>query len=243
MTIFKRAKDIINANVNALFDSWEDPAKMVDEYLRKLAKDLAEVKQATAAVMSEASRANRMVTEKQAEVDRFLGLAKKALAEGKEDDARVFLNKRNQLEAELVPLQEMAQVATANEVQMRKMHDKLVQDMQALNQRKATIKANASIAKATETVHGMGKRNNTESVMAAFDRMEAKTNDRRDKAAALAKLNEEMQDEATALANQYASGGGTSLDDELNALRMEMGLATVTSVDDEIATLLYQAEN
>jgi len=65
MSIFKRAKDIMAANMNALFDSWEDPAKMVDQHLRNLAKDLAEVKQATAGVMAEETRANRMLKEKQ----------------------------------------------------------------------------------------------------------------------------------------------------------------------------------
>jgi len=132
----------------------------------------------------------------------------------------------------------MARVATDNAVQMRSMHDKLVKDMQILNQRKAMIKANASIAKATETVHGFGKRGNKgESAMAAFDRLEQKTNERRDKAAALAALNEVPRDEATDLANLYAGGGGMFIDDELAALRAEMELPSVTSIDDELAAL------
>ncbi len=44
MGILSRFGDIISSNVNALLDKAEDPAKMVDEYLRKANKDLAEVK-------------------------------------------------------------------------------------------------------------------------------------------------------------------------------------------------------
>ena len=43
MGILQRFSDIVSANVNALLDKAEDPGKMIDEYLRKATKDLAEV--------------------------------------------------------------------------------------------------------------------------------------------------------------------------------------------------------
>ena len=51
MGILTRFKDIMSANVNALLDKAEDPAKMIDQTLLNLRKDLAEVKKETAAVM------------------------------------------------------------------------------------------------------------------------------------------------------------------------------------------------
>ena len=53
MGILTRFKDIMSANVNALLDKAEDPAKMIDQTLLNLRKDLAEVKKETAAVMAD----------------------------------------------------------------------------------------------------------------------------------------------------------------------------------------------
>ena len=59
MGILQRFTDIMSANVNALLDKAEDPAKMVDQYLRDLESDLGKVKAETAAVMAEEKRAER----------------------------------------------------------------------------------------------------------------------------------------------------------------------------------------
>ena len=57
MSMLSRFADILGANINALLDKAEDPAKMIDQYLVKARKDLADVKQETAAVMAEEIRA------------------------------------------------------------------------------------------------------------------------------------------------------------------------------------------
>ena len=51
--ILKRFKDIMASNINALIDKAEDPAKMIDQYLRNLEEDLGKVKAETAAIMAE----------------------------------------------------------------------------------------------------------------------------------------------------------------------------------------------
>ena len=53
MGILDRFADIIKANVNAMLDKMEDPSKMIDQYLRDMTNDLAEVKRSTASVMAE----------------------------------------------------------------------------------------------------------------------------------------------------------------------------------------------
>ena len=44
MNIIERIDKIFKANINAILDKAEDPAKMIDETLRELYEDLAEVK-------------------------------------------------------------------------------------------------------------------------------------------------------------------------------------------------------
>ena len=82
MAILERFADIIKANINDLLDKCEDPAKMIDQYLRDLTEDLAEVKKETAAVMAEETRTRRMLEENQNEVKRYEDLARKALTAG-----------------------------------------------------------------------------------------------------------------------------------------------------------------
>ena len=67
MGIIQRFTDIMSANINALLDRAEDPAKMIDQYLRNLQEDLANVKEETATVMAEEKRAARELDECNAE--------------------------------------------------------------------------------------------------------------------------------------------------------------------------------
>ena len=97
--ILERFGDIVKANVNAVLDKMEDPSKMIDQYLRDMLEDLAEVKKETAGVMAEEARTKRLVDANVAEVAKYEELAKKALLAANEDDARVFLSKKQELEA------------------------------------------------------------------------------------------------------------------------------------------------
>lgn len=121
---------------------------------------------------------------------------------------------------------------------MRQMHDKLVKDINSLQSRKATIKSNIAVAKATERVSQMGSSGSkTEGAFQAFSRYEQQAQERLDRARSLSKLNEVPHDEALALADLYKGGGGAALDDELVALKVEMGLAPATIMDDELTAL------
>ena len=64
MSILERFSTIIKANINDLLDRAEDPAKMMDQYMRQLMSDLADVKRETASVMAEESRIQRQLEEK-----------------------------------------------------------------------------------------------------------------------------------------------------------------------------------
>ncbi|WP_373795076.1 PspA/IM30 family protein, partial [Jeotgalibaca porci] len=140
MSILGRFSDIISANVNAVIDRMEDPEKMIDQYLRDMMEDLAEVKQNTAGVMAEETRAKREVDQNEAEVNKYNELAKKALEAGNEDDARIFLSKKQEIESVGAGLATSYASAHENAVKMRQMHDKLAKDIETLRQRRSMIK-------------------------------------------------------------------------------------------------------
>jgi len=226
MGILTRFKDIIASNVNALLDKAEDPGKMIDQYLRNLSNDLAAVKKETAGVMAEESRTRRLVQENEKEVAKFTELAKRALVSGNDDDARVFLAKKHELEDIGAGLQTAAAAAHENAVKMRQMHDKLVKDINSLNARRNTLKAKAAIAKTQEKVNKIGAAGDKAmGAMGAFDRMEDKINRKLDEANARAELDSAPFDEALALEEKYRGVNvDSSVDDELAAMKAQLGL-------------------
>ncbi len=226
MGILARFTDIIQANVNAVLDKMEDPAKMIDQYLRELTDNLAEVKRETAGVMAEEALTKRLMDENKPELERYAGLAKKALQAGNEEDAKVFIAKKQQEESTGAGLATAYAAAHENAVKMREMHDKLVSDIETLRSRRESIKAKVSVAKTQQKVNEISSAAGKASgAMSAFDRMEEKANRMLDEANAMAQLNTEPIDEAKALEEEYsAMGTGDSVDAELEKMKKEMGL-------------------
>ncbi|MCL2707711.1 MAG: PspA/IM30 family protein [Defluviitaleaceae bacterium] len=226
MGILSRFNDIISSNVNALLDKAENPSKMVDQYLRKMANDLASVKKETAGVMAEESRTKRLVDENEKEVAKYAELAKKALMAQNEEDAKVFLTKKQSLEATGAGLQMSYAVAHENAIKMRQLHDKLVKDINALNARRQTIKAKDAVAKTQEKVNKLGaSAGKSEGAISAFDRMEEKVNRKLDEATARAELDSQPIDEAQALEEKYKGVDvDASVSDELAALKAQLGI-------------------
>lgn len=226
MGMLERFSDIVKANINDLLDKCEDPAKMIDQYLRDLTENLAEVKRETAGVMAEEARTKRLVDENAAESKRYEELAKKALAAGSENDARVFLGKKQQHDAKAEGLQATYAAAHENAVKMRQMHDKLIGDIEQLNGRREAIKAKVAVAKTQEKVSKYSSSaDKTAGAMNAFDRMERKADDMLDRANAMTDLNSKPVDEASELEKKYAeNGANAAVSDELERLKKEMGL-------------------
>lgn len=225
MSILGRFSDIISANVNAVIDRMEDPEKMIDQYLRDMMEDLAEVKQNTAGVMAEETRAKREVDQNEAEVNKYNELAKKALEAGNEDDARIFLSKKQEIESVGAGLATSYASAHENAVKMRQMHDKLAKDIETLRQRRSMIKGKMSVAKAQEKLNDVSENvTRSESAMGSFKRMEDKANRMLDEANAISELNSEPVDSAKALEEKYASQTSAAVEDELERMKKDLGM-------------------
>lgn len=224
MGILGRFSDIISANVNELLDKFEDPAKMIDQYLRDAMEDLAEVKKETASVMAEESRAKRNFDEISEEVDKYFNLAKMALSKGEENDARVFLEKKQSLEKALEGARTAYETAKTNADKMRQLHDKLTEDINSLKARRDSVKAKVAVAKTQETINKIGSSaDKLRGSMGAFERMEEKADKMLDRANAEAELNKGSDSSVEKLAEKY-SQGSLKVEDELQKLKESMGL-------------------
>ena len=225
MGVLSRFRDIMAANINALLDKCEDPAKMIDQYLIDLNESLAEVKSETAEIMAEEKRAKRLMDENAADVAKYTEFAKKALIAGNEDDAKVFLAKKQALEATGVDLAKTYAAAHENAVKMREMHDKLINDISELESRRQSIKAKLAVAKTQEKMNKInGSMSAASGTMSAFERMEAKAEKMLDKANSMAELNAGDDNSAENLAKKYSGSASSAVNDELAALKAELGL-------------------
>lgn len=224
MGIIARFKDIMSANINALLDKCEDPAKMIDEYMRKVTEQLAEVKKETSGVMAEEKRTKRLLDENNEQVAKYDGLARKALEAGNENDARVFLEKKQEFTLAGVDLKKSYDIAHENAVKMREMHDKLTKDIGTLEQRRKSVKSKIAVAKTQEKINEVTASMDVASnSMKAFERMEAKADRILDEANSMAELNEEPEDPSIDLEAKYSSTSAT-VEEELERLKKEMGM-------------------
>ena len=227
MGILSRFKDIMSSNINALLDKAEDPEKMVDQTLRNLNNDLVKVKNETAEVMANETKAKRDLDEINLEIARMQDYAEKAVVAGNDADATKFLTEKSKLVARQATLQQTYDIAAANAMKMRQMHDKLVNDISELESRRDMIKAKVKLAKAQQDINKMTSKVDSSSSFAAFQRMEDKADAMLDVAAAEAELNATAaSSEVDSLASKYDASPDAAVQDELAALKAKLGVTS-----------------
>lgn len=146
----------------------------------------------------------RLMDDNIAQVTKYHDLAQKALVAGNEEDACVFLSKKQELESAGAGLQTAHAAAHENAVKMRELHDKLVNDINSLNARRQTIKAKVAVAETQNKVNKMGtSADKMQSSMGAFERMEEKADRMLDEADTMSELSRGAVDEAQALEQKY----------------------------------------
>ena len=213
----------MSANINSLLDKCEDPAKMIDEYMRQVTEQLAEVKKETAGVMAEETRTKRLLDENIENVNKYQALAEKAVVAGNDDDARTLLEKKQEYVALGEDLQKSYDIAKSNADKMRELHDKLTKDVLELEQRRKNVQSKVAVAKTQEKINKIaGSMDTASNSMKAFERMEAKADNMLDKANATAELNKEPVDPAKNLEEKYSSSK-QNIEDELAALKEKLG--------------------
>ena len=221
MGILARFKDIMSANINSLLDSLEDPSKMIDEYLRQVTENLAEVKDSTAEVMAEETRTKRLLDENEKNIKKYGDLAYKALEKGNEEDSRTFLSKKQEYVNLKEDLEKAYSIAKDNADKMKQMHDKLVKDLEILKQRRTNVKSKVAVAKTQEKINQITSSvTDSSKAMQSFERMEEKADKMLNKANAYSELNLQT-DEVEKLENKY-SKYSSYVDDELTRMKKEI---------------------
>ena len=207
-----RIPKILEANLNAILDKCEDPAKMIDQLLVDYKRDLADVKRDTAAVMADVTLAEKQIA------------IENAIKSGNEDDARQLIAAKQSQEVTRESLLQNLSVAQKNANMMREGYNRLVRNIEDLEQRKDAAKAKISMAKAQEQINKTAAKANSTINVDAFNKYEEKAERMLAEANAAAELDSETVT-AESLTEKYASSASSaSVDEELARIKASMGV-------------------
>ncbi len=114
MTIFSRITDIINANINALLERAEDPAKMIRLMIQEMEDTLVEVRSQSVRGIADKREIERKIERLETSGREWEDKAAFALGKGREDLAKSALLVRRKLEDQAVLLREELEVIEAS---------------------------------------------------------------------------------------------------------------------------------
>ena len=225
MGLFKRMELVVKSKTNKLLDRFEDPRETLDYSYQKQLELLQQVKRSTATVVTTKKRLELQRVKLQQNTQKLDRQAKDAVTAGRDDLARLVLERKrsNELEIENLTVQIGEQ-----EIEQQKLIEterKLSAKIEAFRTKKETIKAQYTAAEAQvkvkEAVTGISEE--MADVGFAIDRAEEKTENMRAKSAAL--------DEMVELGALDEIGGEDEIERELRKIQ------TTAGVDDELARL------
>ncbi|KAE8729766.1 Membrane-associated 30 kDa protein [Hibiscus syriacus] len=175
MNLFDRFARVVKSYANSILSSFEDPEKILDQAVLEMNNDLVKMRQATAQVLASQKRLENKYNAAQQASEEWYRKAQLALQIGEEDLAREAFKRRKSLA-------DNANSLKAQLDQQKSVVDNLVSNtrlleskIQEAKSKKDTLKARAQSARTATKVKEMVGDVNTGSALAAFEKMEEKT--------------------------------------------------------------------
>ncbi|MCU0529801.1 MAG: PspA/IM30 family protein [Cyanobium sp. Prado107] len=213
MGFFDRLSRLFRANANAVISNMEDPAKILDQSVEDMQRDLVKLRQAVATAIASQKRIQNQAEQAEAQSKTWYERAELALKKNEEDLAREALSRRKTYQDTATALNTQLQNQAAQVEGLKKSLVALEAKIAEAKTKKDMLKARAQAAKAQEqlqsAVNGLG----TDNAMAAFERMEEKVQILEARSQAAAEL------AGADLESQFAALQGSDVDDELAALK------------------------
>ncbi|ALF56302.1 phage-shock protein [Nostoc piscinale CENA21] len=217
MDLIKRILRVIQANLNSLIGSAEDPEKVLEQAVAEMQDNLVRLRQGVAQAIATQKRTERQAIAAQAAAEKWYRNAQLALEQGNEILAREALTKRRAYQETATSL--LNQIGQQTEIVNR-----LKTDMRSLEAKISEAKtkkdmyiARARSAEASYKLQEMLSGISPTSSLNAFERMEEKVLQIEAQSAAISQLDsDDLQKQFTSLES------GNSIDAELASLKQQV---------------------
>ncbi|MBR4622725.1 MAG: PspA/IM30 family protein [Ruminococcus sp.] len=153
-----------------LFEKKRSERDEIVEQLSELAIKLSKVREQVRELNSQVQRLEPSVKEYKAQSEELESYAKKALAAGNPDDARVFLTEKNTVDNKLKAVREQYDSVKETRDQAVELHDKIVRELNSAKNRLALLDARESVAQAQLAAGSPGDHSDLDR---AFEKLEA----------------------------------------------------------------------
>lgn len=230
MGLISRMLETIRAKMSALLEGVEDPATALDYSYQRQLKLLQDVKRGIVEVTTSRRRLDLQAQKSREQVEKLDGQARLALEKGREDLARLALQRKQAAQMQLADLENQIGGLQAEQQKLQEAESRLRVKVESFRTRKETIKAQYSAAEAQVRIGeaATGLSEEMADIGLSIQRAEEKTEKMRARALAIDELVE------VGLLEDHI--GGDKLDRELAQL------TSGSDVDRELAALKMQLE-
>jgi phage shock protein A len=236
--VLKRISAIFQAKANKALDHLEDPREMLDLSYEKQVDMLRDVKRGIVEVTAARRRLELQAAELRGQLPKFDAQALQAMKAGREDLARIALERKTSTQAQVDGFEAQVASLKAEQDQLIAAEQRLQAKVDAFRTKKEVMKAQYTAAKATvrigEAVTGLSEE--MADMGYAIQRAEDKTAQLKSRGAAIHELLEAgvLEDSLegnTALDRELdALGRAASVDAELDRLRAQLNTGTPKEV-------------
>ena len=228
MGLMSRMSTVVKSKMNRLLDKAEDPSETLDYAYEKQREMLTNVKRGIVEMVTTKRRLQLQAEKARSNIVTLDGQARNAMAAGREDLARLALQRKQTALMELDGLDEQIAQLELEQQKLTNAEQRLTAKVESFRSRKEIIKAQYSAAQAQVRIGSAlsGISEEMGDVQLAVERAEDKTHALRAKAGAIDELAE-----SGVLNLDMALGGGDSLSRELAQISAEQ------NVESELAAL------
>ncbi len=226
MGLLARISTVFKAKMNKVLDQLENPHETLDYSYEKQLELLQKVRRNITNVVASKKRLELQIVRLRDNLAKLDNQAKEALRQGREDLARVALERKVQIEQQIQDLEQQVQGLQQEQEKLAEVENRLRAKVEAFRTKKEVIKAQYSAAEAQvkigEAMTGLSEE--MADVGLAVERAEQKT--------------EKMQARAAAIDELMATGVLEDRMDEKDRVEAELRKLEATGrVEDELARL------
>lgn len=214
MGIFDRLSRVFKSNINDMIDKAEDPEKMAKQLVEELQQNLLEVRTQVASAIATEKQLYQKYVQNQEESDKWQARAELAVDKGDDDLAREALQRKKTNQQTADGFKHQWEESKKSVALLKDNLAKLEGKISEIQTKKDLMIARSRRADAEKKIQQTLSKSGSTNALAAFDRLEAKVNDKEAQAAAYGELaGDNLEDRFAKLS------AGPAVDDELAMLK------------------------